>query len=814
MAVATAGQSGATIEHTARHHIVFPGPAIGNGGLDPDPSRNAPHPGTSTLANARGDRSRSQPFFAMRFPTWFTVPIHGCLLLLATAVVTAGAQTQAGSATPFTRRTGVVTVVRQPPVIDGKLDDDVWKRAPVYDGFVQRELHEGEPVSERTEVRIVADGEALYVAAWLFDRDVSAIVPGEKIRDVSLDNSDYFAIILDTFLDRQNGFVFATTPAGVEYDGQVVKEGEGGGINVTGQTRQQSGSMGGFNLNWDGSWTVRTSTDSAGWYAEFRIPFSTLRYGAGSTQSWGLNLARGIRHRGEDAYWSFIPRQFNLYRLSRAGTLEGLELPSQRLATITPYVLGGARRDFAVDERMRGTNEFGADAKYGVTPSLTLDLTYNTDFAQVEVDEQRTNLSRFSLFFPEKRPFFLENAGLFSAGTPQAVDLFFTRRIGIDTLGAPVPIRGGGRLTGRVAGLSVGALEIATDGVAGSQPANSYSVIRAVRELPARSRVGVLAVERIATANNADRNGTFAVDGRIGAGDALTFDWWGAKTSTPDRRGDDFGYSVRGAYATENWNNSARVVAVGSNLNPEVGFLNRQGGYRYYEATIMRFVRPGWTWLKDWNPHTSYRGYYNLDGSWLNAQFHVDLTELELANGGKFGPELNVFHEGLKAPFEIAPNVVLPIGSYDYAVVGLDWATNPGAPLSFVLRGDFGPFYDGTRNGGNVVFTYRQGATLSTSFTFDYNDVRLNEGSFTSQLIGTRLAYFFTPRVFAQSLVQYNNQQRVWTANARFGWLGTAGTGLFIVFNDGEEAEGYFRWTRPQTRSVIVKFTRQIGTGG
>jgi Domain of unknown function (DUF5916) len=740
------------------------------------------------------------------------------MLLLPLALHrSAFAQTQSGTRVPVpsAARSGTATVVQQAPVIDGRLDETAWRLASVYDGFVQRELREGQPVSERTEVRILTDGDALYVGAWLFDRDPGGIVPGEKIRDGSLDNSDYFAIILDTFLDRQNGFVFATTPAGIEYDGQVVKEGEGGGITVTGQTRQQSGSMGGFNLNWDGSWTVRTSSDSAGWYAEFRIPFSTLRYGSGGTQSWGLNLARGIRRKGEDAYWSFIPRQFNLYRLSRAGTVEGLRVPSQRLATITPYVLGGARRDFAIDRRMRGTSEVGGDAKYGLTPSLTLDLTYNTDFAQVEVDEQRTNLTRFSLFFPEKRPFFLENAGVFSAGTPQAVELFFTRRIGIDTLGTPVPIEGGGRLTGRALGFTLGALEIVTDELTGHQPANSYSVVRAVRELPSRSRVGVLAVERVATKTPGDRNGTYAIDGRVGAGDAWTLDWWGAKTSTPTRRGDDLGYSVRGAYSTADWNNNVRVVSVGSNLNPEVGFLNRTGGYRYYEIAAMRFVRkPEWKWLKDWNPHTSYRGYYGLDGSWQNGQVHIDLTELELADGGKFGPEVNVFHEGLTTPFAIAPNVTLPVGSYDYTVYGLDWTLNPSAPLSFVLRGDFGPFYNGTRNGGNVTFTYRRGATLSSSLLLDYNDVRLTQGSFTRRLIGTRLAYFFTPRVFAQTLVQFNNQDRVWTANARFGWLGTAGTGLFVVFNDGEEADGYFRWTRPQTRSFIVKFTRQLGTQG
>ena len=712
-------------------------------------------------------------------------------------------------------RVGTPVTVQVAPVIDGKLDDPAWSQAQPLTGFLQRELHEGDPVTERTEVRIVTDGQALYIAARLYDRDAKRIIVGEKIRDVQIENSDYFAIALDTYLDRQNGFVFATTPAGVEYDGQIVKEGEGGGLTVGGQTRAQSGSMGGFNLNWDGSWTVATTIDSLGWTAEFRIPFSTLRYAGGSVQSWGLNFARGIRRKNEDAYWSFIPRQFNLYRLSRAGTLEGIHVPTPRLATVTPYVLGGSRRDFSTDTHFQRTSEVGADAKLGLTPSLTLDLTYNTDFAQVEVDEQRTNLTRFSLFFPEKRPFFLENAGVFSAGTPQAVDLFFTRRIGIDTLGNAVPIRGGGRLTGRVGDFSVGALEIVTDGLAGKQPGNSYSVARVVRELPMHSRIGALFVERIATQNSGNRNGTYALDGRVGFSDAVTLDWWGARTSTPGRGGDDKGYGLRTGYSTGNWNNTARVIQVGRDMNPEVGFLNRMGGYRYYELALMRFVRkPEWSWFKVWNPHTNYRGYYGLDGFWQSGQVHVDVTEIELASGTKIGPELNVYHEGLKVPFAIAPGVILPARSYDFTGIGLDWSTDPSASFAMLLRGDFGPFYDGTRNGGNVAFTYRRGASFSSSLLLDYNDVRLKEGNFVRRLVGTRAAYFFTPRVFVQSLAQYNNQARVWTANARLGWLGTAGTGLFIVLNDGEEAEGFLNWTRPQSRSLVVKYTQQLGLGG
>ena len=742
------------------------------------------------------------------------------MLSAAAAAQTGGADSAAAyRRSPRIARARVIT---SPPAIDGRLDDEAWRTAEPLTGFVQRELREGEPVSERTEVRVVTDGEALYVGAWLYDRQVDGIVPGEKIRDVTLSNSDYFGIILDTYLDRQNGFVFATTPAGVEYDGQVVKEGEGGGVTVSGQTRAQSGSMGGFNLNWDGSWRVKTTIDSLGWYAEFRIPFSTLRYGGGATQTWGLNLVRSIRRKNEEAFWSFIPRQFNLHRLSRAGTLEGVRVPVRRVATVTPYVLAGSQRNYLVDAEARRPSEFGADVKYGLTPSLTLDLTYNTDFAQVEVDEQRTNLTRFPLFFPEKRPFFLENAGVFSAGTPQAVDLFFSRRIGIDSLGNPVPITGGGRVTGRVAGLTVGGLQIFTDRVVVRQPSasyvvrpTSYSVARVVREVGARSRLGVIGVQRMATDDAGDHNRTYAFDGRLGVGDAWTVDWWGAKTETPARRGDDVGYSARVDYNTSRWNHTGRFMQVGEDFNPEVGFLNRFGGYRLYDVTFMlKYRRPAWSWLKEWTPHVSYRGYYGLDDFYESGRVHVDVTELNFANGGRFGPELNFEHEGLRAPFEIARGVILPADSYDFASLGLDFATNPSAPASLSLRGDFGAFYNGAKNGGNATVTLRRGAALSTSLLVDYNDVRLDQGNFVRYLLGARVAYFFTPRVFAQSLVQYNNQARVWAANARFAWLNTAGTGLFVVFNEGREADGFFRWVRPQARSLVVKYTRQFGTGG
>ena len=708
--------------------------------------------------------------------------------------------------------------VTSAPVIDGRLDDIIWSAATPVTEFVQRELNEGVPASERTEVRIATDGVYLYIGARMYDHEPHLIVPGEKVRDGQIANSDNIAFIFDTYHDHQNGFVFATTPAGIEYDGQVIREGEGGGANVAGQNRQTGGALGGFNLNWDASWTVATAIDSLGWTAEFRIPFSTLRFqSSGGEQSWGLNISRNVRRKNEELYWAFIPRQFNLYRLSLAGTLANLTVPSRRIQTVTPYVLSAGRQTFPSGKsRIGNTVDVGGEIKYGVTPALTLDLTYNTDFAQVEVDDQRVNLTRFPVFFPEKRPFFLENAGIFSAGTPQAVDLFFTRRIGIANNGSAQSILGGGRVSGRVGSTTVGLLEMVTDASDSASAGQSFTVARMTRELSARSRVGAMVVQRMSTKNSADVNRTFALDSRIGLGQRWTGDVWAAHTTTPGKNGDDFSYSGRMAYQTNVWNNNLRVTQVGVDFNPEVGFMSRPGGYRAYDMTIMRLVRhPEWTWFKQWNPHIGYRGFTGVaDNFYQTGYVHIDLTEIELANSAKFGPEYNISHEGLQAPFTIATNVVIPAGSYDWGTLGFDYNSDPSEIVSAVGRFDVGQFWTGRRTGGSGTVTVRHGATFSGSFTADYNDVKLPQGNFISSLQAFRLNYFFTPRVFVQALTQYNNQQKVWGANVRFGWLNTAGTGLFVVFNDGRAANSLIDLGAPQQRSLFVKFTRQFGTGG
>ncbi|SVC57260.1 uncharacterized protein METZ01_LOCUS310114, partial [marine metagenome] len=297
------------------------------------------------------------------------------------------------------------------PVVDGDvLADPAWTGAPYATNFIQNAPNEGAPSTERTEVRVLFTEDTLYIGVVCYDRDPGAIIVTDSRRDSSLSDSDNFQLILDTFLDGQNGFVFGTSPAGQEYDGQVINEGVGG--SGMGRGGASSGGGGGFNLNWDGVWQVRTQISEVGWSAEFGIPFRTIRYPSNTEQTWGVNFQRTIRRRNESAYWAPLPLQYNLFRVSQAGQLTGLEPPpgATNNLKLTPYVIGEALRLDQTPERgTTAVGDFGGDLKYSVTSGLTLDATYNTDFAQVEVDDQQINLDRFNLFFPEKRPFFLEN---------------------------------------------------------------------------------------------------------------------------------------------------------------------------------------------------------------------------------------------------------------------------------------------------------------------------------------------------------------------------------------------------------------------
>jgi hypothetical protein len=726
---------------------------------------------------------------------------------------TAHAQTTPASAARPAGATPAITASRtaEPPTVDGDiLGDPAWRAALPVSSFWQERPDEGQPSSERTEVRIVYTADTLYVGVVCFDRDPNAIIVSDSRRDAPLEETDSFQIIFDTYRDQLNGFVFGTNPAGIEYDGQVTNEGQGGG-GLGGGQRQQLGAGGGFNLNWDGAWEVKTRTAETGWSAEFAIPFRTLRFPSGTDQAWGVNFQRNIRRRNERSFWAPISRQYNLYRLSLAGSLTGLQTPVIRNLKATPYVLGNV-----VESGPRPVNadllgDAGLDIKYSLTPSLALDATANTDFAQVEVDDQQVNLDRFNLFYPEKRPFFLENAGFFTVGNPGEVELFFSRRIGIGPDNEQITILGGGRVSGKAGKYNVGILNMQTDDYKDVIAGDNFTVARVSRDLPNRSSIGGLFVNRQQAWHPSDGhyNRTFAVDGKLGAGQSTVVSGFLAKTQTPGEDEDDYAFNVRTRTSVPRFDFEAGYQEVAQRFNPEVGFLSRRG-YRKPDVRLMTRWRPSdFMSIQELRPHTSYRAFVGYDGFLESSFWHID-NHWVFRNSYEVHTGANITHEGVRTPFEIYPGVFVPPGSYDEAEAQLVLMTNQGAPVSLNVQSFIGGFFGGNRVTISPTLRMRAGDTLTTEIAYQRNDVNLPWGDFTTNLLRTRVSYTFSTHAYVQGLVQYNDRADLWSMNFRFGWLQAANTGLFIVYTDTHGLYDLYPDPVRTDRSLVIKYSRMF----
>jgi hypothetical protein len=730
------------------------------------------------------------------------VRVAAAAVLLAVSGVSSlvRAQAPAGAAAsdPGSRQPVVATArrVAEAPTIDGVLDERLWQEATPLVDFVQAEPLEGQPASETTEVRMLYDSVALFIGVTLHDQDPSQIVTTDTRRDAGLADQDSFQVIFDTFLDRQNGFVFGTNAAGVQYDAQVRNQGNP-------------------SASWDGSWDVRTQNGESGWTAEFRIPLRTLRYGA-PPQVWGVNFMRNIQRRRERTYWAPMPRQFNLSRLSSAGELRGLELAAPRNFKLLPYVVSSANRNFTPGADTDLDGDFGLDAKFGLTGSLNLDLTYNTDFAQVEVDTQQINLTRFNLRFPEKRPFFLENAGLFGVGAGGGfsggdLDLFFSRRIGLDEDGNLVPIRGGARLSGKAGGYNIGLLNMQTDDV-GERPANNFTTMRVSRDLPSRSGVGAIFVNRTATgslAGDDNWNRTWGVDGRLGVGERVTLGGFAARTDTPGLTGREGAWTMTSEYDDGRTLLNFDYGIVGEDFNPEVGYLENTFGYRRWYARFQETMRQerirSWG-FREFLPHINYTRYdYLDDGGLQNAELHID-NHWDWENGNYISTAINGTWEGLDRSFEVYPGVLIPPGEHGGLRFTLRSNTDRRKWLFGRHQWDRGRFLTGDQDSHTFQTIVRQGGKFTVDATWNYRSFDLPEGSFRTNLGNMRVTYNFTPSIFTQSLIQYNDRTDRWSTNLRFHWLQTAGTGLFIVYNDTESLEGL----GPVNRAFIVKYVQQF----
>ncbi|HXV64247.1 MAG TPA: DUF5916 domain-containing protein [Vicinamibacteria bacterium] len=716
------------------------------------------------------------------------------------------------------------------PMIDGLVVEDVWLEVEPYTGFTQQNPIEGAPATEKTDVRVLLGRTTLYIGIIAFDSEPDKILVTESRRDGDLNETDSLQIVLDTFNDNQNAFLFGTNPAGLEYDGQVAAEGQTGGFSMgAGGGGSQRGGVSGFNANWDGDWSVRSAITDRGWETEMAIPLKTLRYDPGENRVWGFNVTRNIRRKNEQVYLSPIPRGYNVHRVSLAAKLEGLDLPGRRDVKVTPYGAGRTDEDnLALTDQRKNQFDLGVDVKWGVTPNLTADFTVNTDFAQVESDEQQVNLTRFPLFFPEKRPFFLENAQTFQFGAPQEVDLFFSRRIGLSSSGLPIPILAGARMSGKVGGYNIGILDMQTDEDFNDRtgallaPAENFAVVRVQREV-GRSNFGGIFVNRQATSSPEGRyleyNRAYGVDANLQVTENAKLYSFVAGSTTPGE-GSDYTYRSLLNYATTWWNGHVGYTEVGEHFNAATGFVPRRGFRKPQVRYFLDYQPKKYPWIRRFSPHVTWNAYWGFDGLVQTSRGHYHFFEIQPQSGGRFGARLDRDQDRPTEDFVIyngadGTRVVVPPGFYTWNQWSFEYYGNPSATLYPGAVYTFGDFYDGKLKRFDLTANLKLGAKLQGSVGWRRDDVDLPGGDFVSDLVPVKVNYSFTPLTSLSALIQYNSQTADISSNIRFALLSRSGTGLFIVYNDQRNTADFSRidedtgaiYPTVIGRSFIVKYT-------
>ncbi len=727
------------------------------------------------------------------------------------AAVIDGPPAPVGSEVVSRDAAGRVTVravrLTEPLVIDGLLRDPIYSQVPAIGDFVQQEPHEGEPATERTELWIFFDATNIYFAVRCLDDQPDRIIANEMRRDSNnIFQNDNVQLVIDTFYDRRSGVLFQTNALGALSDQEVSDERN-------------------FNRDWNTVWDVKAARTDEGWSAEFVIPLKSLRYRASGPQTWGFNMQRRIPWKNERSYLSGVPASYGgrgIYKLSSAATLVGLEVPPQgRNLELKPYAISAVTTNHQARPAVSNdlTGDAGFDVKYGLTKGLTADFTYNTDFAQVEEDEQQVNLTRFSLFFPEKREFFLEGQGIFGFGPPSRENqafggatslmpvMFFSRRIGLSE-NREVPILAGGRVTGRAGRNTVGLLNIETKASerAGAAATN-FSVVRVRRDILRRSAIGFIGTQRSPRSTGRDSNQVIGVDAAFAFFENVTFNSYYAKSRTPGRRGDESSYMAQAAYAADRYGMNVEHLSVGDAFSPEIGFLRRESFRRSYgQARFSPRPRSSPT-VRKVSMEGSLDYVTDLEGT-LESREAQASTRVELNSGGFWSSDYTRNYELIRAPFEIAKGVFIAPGPYTFQGGQSQYYLGPKR-VSGRISASRGTFYGGTRT--EVGFNGR--VEISSQFSIEprvtLNWVDLPVGLFTTRLIGSRVSFTMSTRMAASALVQYNSSNSTLSSNVRLRWEYRPGSDLFVVYSDGRETLGD-RFARLQNRSLVVKVTRLV----
>jgi hypothetical protein len=605
---------------------------------------------------------------------------------------------------------------------------------------------------------------------------------------------DAVAILLDPFNDNRNGYVFATNGNGAEFDALLAEEGKE------------------FNVNWRGVWEVAGARTDEGWSAEFRIPLRTLRYPNDSSEPWGFNVYRMIRRKNEEVLWQAWSRDNGgFHRVSQAGDLIGIrDLPATgRNLEAKPYVLGG------IEERRKDDGSLsraldkavGLDLKTEVRPGLVLDLTLNTDFAQVEVDDERVNLTRFSLFFPEKRAFFLENSGIFDFGMqgnpfePPQFQMFFSRRIGIEEdEDEMVPILGGGRLTGRVGGQTLGLLTVVTDEVKDLVDREVFSVARVKRDVGENHYLGLMATDRRSAS---DQNTVIGADGSFYPTQTLNLQGWVVHTFTQGEGGDDLAYGLAGYWITDLWEVFSRYVVVGPETKAKVGFVQRTD-LRRTDLFLRRSVRPRRFNLRKVDFYLGGNSFTGVDGTMQDWSFGPIMSaEFESGDQVTF-----LYQDGENRPdeeFDLADTLFVPAGRYSGKLGMVMVTSSPSRPVVFEGTVSGGDFYGGSRLGLGGTVSVAPSPSISLALGLNRNRVEIPGGDFTANLVSVRGTYSFSTRFGLNLLAQYNSLDQYFSTNLRMNFIHRPGSDLYLVFTEERGVEDDL-W-KVSNRGTVVKLT-------
>ncbi len=673
----------------------------------------------------------------------------------------------------------VVEAIRLAPgesvSVDGELDESVWRRASPATDFKQQDPVNGAPATERTEIRVVYDRHRLYLGVYCFDSEPDRLLGNQMQRDQPFSGDDRFMWSLDPYLDGRTGYFFEVNPSGAMGDGLIV--GGSTGLSLGAAIQKQ----------WDGIWLARVRRHEQGWTVEIEIPFRTLNFDP-QAPAWGVNFQRTVRRKNEESLWTGWERNQGLTRMSNAGAITGLQEISQGLGLeVQPYGLGKLTDGLGRD--LSSTGDVGIDFFYSLTPQLRANFTINTDFAETEVDQRRVNLTRFPLFFPEKRDFFLEGSNFFgfSREPGNAIVPFFSRRIGLDEDGNPTKIDYGAKLTGQVGTYDVGVLHVRT-GDEGAVPGEDFTVVRTRRRLYRESYVGMIFTRRAMTDSSLPDFYTGGVDFELATShfldsENLRFSGFWLRNNTPSKAGKGAAWGLRLDYPNDPWSWRLNFREAQPDYNPAVGFTARSDYRRYHP--VMRFSsRPS---SHRYIRRISFEAWNELltdtRNNFIHREHRLSLFELELHSGDTVELLINPKRERLDGDFRIHPGVVLPAGNeYGFTRYAVQISTGSRRKVSGTTSYEWGEFYSGRRRQFEASLSLRPQPGLFASLEGEWNRVELAEGQFSTAVLQAVANTQFSPWVSLENTIQYDTVSRVLGWQFRFRWILRPGNDLYLVY--------------------------------